>query len=180
MTASPISGVPGSIPGDDIPVGETVPTYLPSIYNAQDMEFDIVFSYEVEEDTAPILEVTLKTAPTAEGITITSKSADTINVKGKPVNIFTDEIFRFLFPDKSEKNLPPTNTEDWDTIVKWQKPSKNVETITYEFTVKYDENPAAATPIEAGETTASIKQNVWWKYEPSLAYFNDLLKKGKF
>lgn len=180
MTASPIKGVPGSVPGDTAPVGEAVATFLPSILNAEEVEFDIVFTYKEDEDDAPILEVKIDTAPAVEGLTFTVKGTDTVNVKGKPVNVFKDEVFRFLFADGTEKNLSPTNTEDWDTIVKWAKPSKNLETVTYSFTVKYDENPTAVVPIVGDTVKASIQQNIFWKYEPSLAYFNDLLKKGKY
>jgi hypothetical protein len=177
VTVTEISGI-SAIPGDSAPVGD--PAWLPSIYNAVDIEFDIVFSYVEDPDTAPILSVNLDSiSPAVEGLTFTKVGTDTIKVKGKAVNVFPDEIFRFLFPDKSERNLAPTNTENWDTIVKWAAPGTKEKTVSYNFTVKYDDNPAATIPIVGATTTATLSQNVVWKFDPSLAYFKDLIKKGK-
>lgn len=177
VTVNSISGI-SAIPGDTAPVGD--PAWLPSIYNAAAVEFDIVFSYEEDVDTAPILSVTFNgISPAVEGLTYTTVGADTVKVKGTPVNVFPDEIFRFLFPDKSERNLAPTNTENWDTIVKWSAPGTKEKTVSYNFIVKYDDNPAAAVPIVGGTTIATLSQNVAWKYDPSLAYFKDLIKRGK-
>jgi len=178
VTVTPISGI-SPIPGDTAPVGD--PAWLPSIYNAVAVEFDIVFSYEeTPPDTAPILSVALASiSPTVEGLTFTKVGTDTIKVKGTPVNVFTDEIFRFLFADKSERNLSPTNTEDWETIVKWAAPGTKDKEVAYSFTVKYDDNPAATVPIVGDTVTTSLSQIVSWKYDPSLAYFQDLVKRGK-
>jgi hypothetical protein len=178
VTVSPISGI-SPIPGDNAPVGD--PAWLPSIYNAVAVEFDIVFSYEeTPPDTAPILSVNLTSInPAVEGLTFTKVGTDTIKVKGTAVNVFTDEVFRFLFDDKSERNLAPTNTEDWDTIVKWAAPGTKEKTVLYNFVVKYDDNPAAAVPIVGDTATAILSQNVAWLFDPSLAYFQDLLKRGK-
>jgi phage terminase large subunit-like protein len=177
VTVNSISGI-SAIPGDTAPVGD--PAWLPSLYNAVAMEFDIIFSYEEDPDTAPILLVNLTSiSPAVEGITFTKVGTDTIKVKGTPVNVFTDEIFRFLFADKSERNLPPTNTEGWETIVKWAAPGTNDKQVTYNFSVKYDDNPAATVPIVGDTVTTSLSQIVSWKFDPSLAYFQDLIKKGK-
>jgi hypothetical protein len=177
VTVTPISGI-SAIPGDTAPEGD--PTWLPSLYNAVAMEFDIVFSYKEDADTAPILSVKFNSiSPAVEGLTFTTVGTDTIKVKGTPVNVFPDEIFRFLFPDKSERNLAPTNTENWDTIVKWAAPGTKEKTVVYNFSVKYDDNPAAAVPIVGDTVTATLSQNVAWLFDPSLAYFKDLIKKGK-
>jgi phage terminase large subunit-like protein len=177
VTVIEISGI-SPIPGDTAPIGD--PAWLPSLYNAVEVEFNIVFSYEEDVDTAPILSVTLASvSPSVEGLTYTKVGSDTIKVKGAPVNVFNDEVFRFLFPDKSERNLAPTNTENWDTIVKWAAPGSKEKTVSYNFTVKYDDNPAAAVPIVGDTVTATLSQNIAWLFNPSLAYFKDLVKKGK-
>ena len=177
VTVNPISGI-SAIPGDTAPVGD--PAWLPSLYNAVAIEFDIVFSYEEDPDTAPILSVNLTSInPAVEGLIFTKVGTDTIKVKGTPVNVFPDEIFRFLFDDKSERNLAPTNTEDWKTIVKWAPPGLKEKTVAYNFTVKYDDNPAAAVPIVGDTATATLSQNIAWLFDPSLAYFKDLVKRGK-
>ena len=177
VTVTPISGI-SPIPGDTAPEGD--PAWLPSVYNAVAVEFDIVFSYKEDADTAPILAVNLVSiSPAVEGLTFTKVGTDTIKVKGTPVNVFPDEIFRFLFPDKSERNLAPTNTENWDTIVMWSAPGTKEKTVAYNFSVKYDDNPAAAVPIVGSTVTATLSQNVAWLFDPSLAYFKDLIKKGK-
>jgi hypothetical protein len=172
-----ISGI-SAIPGDTAPVGD--PAWLPSLYNAVAVEFDIIFSYEEDVDIAPILSVKLNSiVPLIEGLTFTNLGPNIIKVRGTPVNVFPDEIFRFLFPDKSERNLAPTNTENWDTIVKWAAPGTKEKTVVYNFAVKYDDNPAAAVPIVGDTVTATLSQNVAWLFNPSLAYFQDLVKKGK-
>ena len=130
-------------------------------------------------DTAPILSVTVNGGLGVEGLTATAKGKDTINIKGTPANVFTDEVFRFLFSDKSERNLPSTNTEDWLTIVKWAAPGLKEKHVTYKFTVKYDANPAAAVPIVAGQVDVEIGQFIYWLFDPSLAAFKELVKKGK-
>ena len=145
VTVTKISGI-SIIPGDSAPEGD--PAWLPSLYNAVAMEFDIKFEYLEDPDTAPILSVNLASiSPAVEGITFTKVGTDTIKVKGTPVNVFTDEIFRFLF--------------------------------NYNFAVKYDDNPAAAVPIVGDTVTATLSQNVAWLFDPSLAYFQDLVKRGK-
>jgi hypothetical protein len=177
ITVTEISGI-SAIPGDTAPVGD--PAWLPSVYNAVAIEFNIKFEYLEDPDTAPILAVNLASiSPAVEGLTFTKVGTDTIKVKGTPVNVFPDEIFRFLFSDKSEKNLAPTNTENWDTIVKWAAPGTKEKTVAYNFSVKYDDNPAAAVPIVGDTVTATLSQNVAWLYDPSLAYFKNLIKKGK-
>ena len=177
VTVTEISGI-STIPGDTAPVGD--PAWLPSVYNAVAIEFNIKFEYLEDPDTAPILSVNLASiTPAVEGLTFTKVGTDTIKVKGTPVNVFPDEIFRFLFDDKSERNLAPTNTEDWKTIVKWAPPGLKEKTVAYSFSVKYDDNPAAAVPIVGDTVTATLSQNVAWLFDPSLAYFKDLVKRGK-
>jgi hypothetical protein len=177
VTVTEISGI-SAIPGDTAPVGD--PAWLPSIYNAVAVEFNIKFEYLEDPDTAPILSVNVTSiSPAVEGLAFTKVGTDTIKVKGAAVNVFPDEIFRFLFPDKSERNLAPTNTEDWDTIVKWAAPGSNDKLVTYNFSVKYDDNPAATVPIIGDTVTTSLSQIVSWKFDPSLAYFQDLIKRGK-
>ena len=177
VTVTKISGI-STIPGDSAPVDD--PAWLPSLYNAVAMEFDIKFEYLEDPDTAPILSVNLVSiSPAVEGITFTKVGTDTIKVKGTPVNVFTDEIFRFLFDDKSERDLAPTNTEDWKTIIKWAPPGLKEKTVIYNFSVKYDDNPAATVPIVGDTVTSTLSQNVAWLFDPSLAYFQDLVKRGK-
>jgi len=177
VTVTKINGI-STIPGDSAPVDD--PAWLPSVYNAVAIEFDIKFEYLEDPDTAPILSVNLDSiSPAVEGITFTKVGTDTIKVKGTPVNVFTDEIFRFLFDDKSERDLAPTNTEDWKTIIKWAPPGLKEKTVLYNFAVKYDDNPAAAVPIVGDTVTATLSQNVAWLFDPSLAYFQDLVKRGK-
>ena len=177
VTVTKINGI-STIPGDSAPVDD--PAWLPSVYNAVAIEFDIKFEYLEDPDTAPILSVNLDSiSPAVEGITFTKVGTDTIKVKGTPVNVFTDEIFRFLFNDKSERDLAPTNTEDWKTIIKWAPPGLKEKTVAYNFAVKYDDNPAATVPIVGDTVTATLSQNVAWLFDPSLAYFQDLVKRGK-
>ena len=56
VTVTSISGI-STIPGDTAPEGD--PAWLPSVYNAVAVEFDIKFEYLEDPDTAPILSVNL-------------------------------------------------------------------------------------------------------------------------
>jgi hypothetical protein len=103
-------------------------------------------------------------------------NTDTLLVKGKPDNVFRDEIFKFVFSDKTEKILPPTNTEDWTAIIKWAKPSVDEKTINYDITISYLETETDAI---VQTEPINIKQFIYWKFDPSLAKFQELVKKGK-
>ena len=126
-----------------------------------------------------MLSVTIPSNLGVSGITATSISADTVRIQGTPVNIFTDEIFRFVFPDRTEKNLPPDTTEPYESIVKWSPPSSREKLVTYNFIAKYDDNPAATTPIVGATEPVPVNQFFYWRYEPSLALFKSLVAKGK-
>lgn len=184
---------PSGIVGDAYTGGDgEIKSSFPDV----DVDFDIQFTYEGEADpeapppapgdppatvdTADIIDITIPSPIPVENLTITKKGLDTVNFKGKPANIFTDEIFEFLFPDKSKKVLPSTNTENWDVIVRWAKPGTVEKKITYSFKVKYDDNAAAVVPIVGGTVDIDFTQYFYWKFEPSLAAFQDLVKKGKF
>jgi hypothetical protein len=172
--------LPSGIVGDQYPDVGTTPGsgYIPSALSGAEVDFDVKFEYSDGTDTAPVLSIIVPTNLGVSGITVTKKGADTINIKGTPVNIFTDEVFRFVFPDLTEKNLPPDNTEPWKSIIKWAPPSSREKLATYNFIAKYDDNPAAAVPIVGATEPAPIKQFFYWRYEPSLAYFKALVAKG--
>lgn len=155
---------------------------IPSIYANTDINFDITFSYEVIVEseppqiiTAPIIEIELLEELPLDGAVFTVVSSDTINISGRSTGLFIDEIFRFLFADKSEKDLLPDNTEDWLSIIKWQKPSKIEELISYKLRVHYGANLPI---IPAGIADIDLTQFAYWNFEPSLAVFKDLVDES--
>lgn len=171
---SPIS----DIPGDETPLPEIDPAWFPAIWIATEVEFNITFAYSQDEIVFPILSCQLSSiTPTIEGITTYAIGADTIKVKGTPINIFKDEIFRFVFKDKTEKNLSPTNTEDWLAIVGWGPPSSNMQSVNWQFSAVYSDPIAPGIP--AGSATFNSSQYIAWDYVPSLNYFTTLVSKGK-
>jgi hypothetical protein len=159
---------------------------IESIYANSNINFDITFTYEEtvgegEESTvitAPVVNVELIDNLPFDGSMFTVVSNDTINISGRSTGIFTDEVFRFLFNDKSEQNLLPDNTEPWVSIIKWSKPSQIEKLLSYKFNVEYGDGGDALNPISAGETEVTLTQFAYWDFEPSLAVFVQLVKEA--
>lgn len=159
---------------------------IQSIYANSDINFNIIFTYEetVEEGeettviTAPVIEVELEGDLPFDGGVLTVVSDDTINISGRSTGIFTDEIFRFLFNDKSEQNLLPDNEEPWLSVIKWDKPSQTEKLLNYKFKVVYDDGGDALNPIPAGEAEVSLTQFAYWDFNPSLNVFGQLVDES--
>lgn len=159
---------------------------IPSVYANLDIDFNIVFSYtessgEGEETvsvSAPILEVKPIGDSPFEGADIEIVDNETIRVVGRTTGFFTDEIFRFLFDDKTELNLTPDNTEDWLAIVKWAAPANIEETATYTFEITYDNASGNGVSIVGDTITASFTQFVYWDFNPSLNIFGQLVAES--
>lgn len=181
FTVTPLIPLPSGIQGDQYPDVGILPGsgYIPSALQGAPVDFTVKFEYTDGVDTAPVSLIIIPSNLGVDGVTATTAGPDTVRIQGTPVNIFTDEIFRFVFPDRTEKNLPPNNTEPYDSIIKWAPPSSREQLATYNFTAKYDDNPAAATPIVGATEPVEMKQYFYWRYEPSLEYFKALVAKGK-
>jgi len=159
---------------------------IPSIYVNTDIDFNIVFSYsesigEGEESitvSAPILEVKLIGELPFEGAEIEIVDNETVKIKGRSTGLFTDEVFRFLFANKSELNLIPDNTENWIAIVKWAAPARIEETATYTFEVTYGNASAGEITIAGDTITVEITQFVYWDFNPSLNIFGQLIEES--
>lgn len=159
---------------------------IPSIYANSDINFNITFIYEEtvgqgEESivvTAPVIKVELMGDLPIAGGAFTVVSDDTINISGRSTGIFNDEIFRFLFNDKSEQNLMPDNKEPWLSIIKWNKPSQTEKLVSYNFKVVYNEGGDALNLIPAGETEISLTQFAYWNFNPSLNVFGQLVNES--
>lgn len=185
---------PTGIVNDSFPPSPTPPDEEPgqpganieSIYANSAINFNIVFNYketvgEGDESivvTAPVVKVELIGNLPFEGGVITVVSNDTVNISGRSTGIFTDEVFRFLFNDKSEKNLLPDNTEPWLSIIKWDKPSQIEKLLSYKFNIEYDEGGDALNPISAGEEEVTLTQFAYWDFVPSLAVFVQLVEES--
>ena len=172
--------LPSGIIGDQYPDVGTIPGagYIPSAYSGGEVDFNIQFEYTDGTDTAPVIEIIIPSNLGVEGITVTLVGADTVNIKGRPANIFTDELYQFVFKDGTVKTLLPLNNEPYKSITKWAPPSSREKLATYNFTAKYDDNPAAAIPIIGDTEPAPIKQFFYYRYEPSLELFKSLVAKG--
>jgi hypothetical protein len=159
---------------------------IESIYANSNIDFDITFTYEESsgEDetaitvTAPVLSVELVGDLPFDGGEFTVVSADTIKISGRSTGIFTDEIFRFLFKDKSTQDLLPDNDEPWLTIIKWDKPSQTEKLLNYTFKVTYDDGGDIQNPIPAGDAEVVLTQYVYWDFDPSLDVFKQLVSEG--
>lgn len=177
--------IPGDrFPPDDPADPEATPNAdIPSIYANTDINFALTFSYLYTEGEEGSEEFTTVTIPAAEvrvvgelpynGIEIVTET-DTASVSGQALDIFTDEIFRFVFADGTEQNLPQVNEEDWLSIIKWQDPSVKETNVTYLFEVTLAENIYVAT----GPYSINLTQFVYWFFEPSLNRFQELVAES--
>lgn len=181
IQVTPNKPFPSGIVGDKYPDLAALPGSLlvPSSFSGAEIDFDIQFGWEEGEDTTTVYEVIVDGELGIEGLTATIVGSDTVNIKGTPVNLFPDEVFRFVFPDGTEKDLPPVNTEPYFSIIKWKQPSSREILANYKFIIKYDDNPAATVPIVGDTVPVELGQYFYWKYEPSLALFDKLVKQGQ-
>lgn len=178
FTITEIIPLPISIPGQALPE-EEVGTVFPSVYGAQNIDFNTTFSFvetsEMGEVTYPIVEITPTDLPIDKGVTLTVISSNTTKLSGNIVNVFLGEYYQFLLRDGTVKNLSPNNAEDWVTLVGWGRPSSNKATLEYAFDVKYETAPSTTVT-----TTASITQEVFWSFDTGLSTFRQLLSEGEF
>lgn len=158
---------------------------IPSVYANLDIDFNITFSYtestgegeEAVSVSAPILEVTPISLP-FEGVNIEVVDNKTVKIVGRSTGFFTDEIFRFLFDDKTELDLTPDNDKDWIAIIKWAAPENIEELATYTFEITYGAASGSGITISPGSVVASFTQFVYWDFNPSLDVFGQLVEES--
>jgi hypothetical protein len=159
---------------------------IPSVFANTDIDFNLKFSYiissEEEEQvttlSAPILEIKLIGESPFEGADIEIIDNETVRVSGRASGLFGSEVFRFLFANKTELNLPPDNNEDWIAIVKWAAPGNIEETATYNFEIEYDNAVGNGLSIQAGTAVLAFTQFVYWNVDPSLNAFKQLVAES--
>lgn len=159
---------------------------IPSIYANSSIDFDIEFSYsettgEGEDSislSAPILEVKFNGQSPFEGAEVEIIDNKTVRVIGRSTGLFTDEIFRFLFADKTEVDLTPDNTENWIAVIKWAAPGNIEEVASYEFEVTYDDASGPGISIQGSTETVNLQQFVYWDFNPSLNIFGQLVEEA--
>jgi hypothetical protein len=159
---------------------------IPSVYANLDIDFNIKFSYsktagEGEESisvAAPIVEIKSVGALPFDGSTVEVVDNETIRIAGRSTGFFIDEIFRFLFADKTELNLKPDNTDNWTAIVKWAAPGKIEELATFTFEVFYGSASGSGITIQPGSEIVNLTQFVYWDFNPSLNIFGSLVAES--
>lgn len=177
---------PIDIPGDSYIPSDTS-SLIPSVYANTPVDFDIIFGYEEEVEapggeletiTAPIVSVELVSSMPFTGTTVAYPSIDTVNISGNTTGKFNDEVFEFLFYDKSRQILPPDNQEPWLSIIRWSKPADNEDTAVYQVQVSWGSVTTANGTIVAGEGIIAVSQYVYWYYVPSLNMFDQLVDES--
>lgn len=159
---------------------------IPSIFANTDIDFSLKFSYTISSEenesvttlSAPIIEVKLDGDSPFEGADIEIVDNETVRVIGRASGLFRDEIFRFLFADKTEQNLTPDNTEDWIAIVKWGAPGNIEEVANYNFEIEYDSAVGNGLSIQGGKIIVNFTQFVYWNFDPSLNAFKQLIAES--
>jgi hypothetical protein len=110
------------------------------------------------------------------GFSIVQTTPKILTLSGAVSNAFTDSYYEFVMPDGSIQQLPSNTTEEFLAIIKWNPPSTKITTITHQLQIKIKADLLANT-LETIETF-SLPQEVYWKYGPSVAAFQNLLSRS--
>lgn len=110
------------------------------------------------------------------GFNVVQTTPKIITLSGMASNVFTDSYYQFLMPDNSIQILPADTTAPFLAIIKWNPPTNKVSTITHQLQIKIKADIVAGT-LETIETF-SLPQEVYWKYGPAVAAFQNLLSRS--
>lgn len=162
--------------------GEASSNVLNGMYEYSNNTYycDIEVSKTVIENEIPI-----KTVANIElisyignvGYTASRVNDTTIRIYGKPLTVFTEQIFTVLMEDlKTLKNVQANTNEKYAALVKWQPPSIKEKTISHTLLlrVSYEETAGSKTAIQ----TFSLPQKVRWRLDLGVNAFNNFLSKG--
>lgn len=149
--------------------------YLPDAYEATAffaiVEFliqETIVDGESEEETViitPASSVTSDFDFAFYNITYTQINANTIRIDGPILNVFQDQYYQFVLPDLSTPILPFNTTEEFLSLIRYQKPASNTTLFEYSFLVN-----------EVYDT--AVYQWINWKFESAVGNIDDLVSRG--
>lgn len=179
----------GAVAGDPLAAvaedGSTAfSNFIPTVYEAATFSIDLQFegSYASEADPPEITyqnatAVSLTTNVAINGLVATKPNAYTYRITGAWANAFTNSYYQFIMQDYSLKVLPPTTTEDWISLIRYQMPSPTSiqKDIVFSVTIPAD-------PILGGAPTTenvTMSQWVFWNFASARASVINLVSLGE-
>lgn len=159
--------------------------YLPSILEGNNFSIDLVFKKVVPPIPTAIppittvkyvnaTDVTTDVDFSQYNLTCVKLNAYTFRISGTIGNIVKGSTYTFVFPDGTERILPPFNKEKYFSLVSYTMPSPTFSKVAYPFTVTTTvTNPL--TGLETTElvtTTHNIYQWGYWSFSKA----SDILK----
>lgn len=180
FTVTEVKGFPSP------PILDTSTGTIGSVYAGVDIEYNVEFQYKIpivdgesiSYIDGTVLKVENKTNLSQYGLTSTNISTTTIAVSGTIVGIFLGEKFNFLMRDKSQKELPYPNTEDWVALVKYTPPNQIVEElISYEVDVSWQTSgPPFST---TGTDATTMTQYVYFSFDSISNTIKQIVSEGE-
>ena len=179
----------GAVAGDPLAAvaedGSTAySNFIPTVYEAAGFSIDLQFegSYASAADPPVITyqnatAVSLTTNVAINGLVATKPNAYTYRITGAWANAFTNSYYQFIMQDYSLKVLPPTTTEDWISLIRYQMPSPTSiqKDIVFSVTIPAD-------PILGGAPTTenvTMSQWVFWNFASARASVINLVSLGE-
>lgn len=106
---------------------------------------------------------------TVEGFSATQLDATTIQITGTPTNVFPGGMYKFLMSNRSilQSSIIP---EEYAALVAWTPPNNKVMITTHTINI--------AIPLMNQSITATITQEVYWKYQFAISQFREVLSRG--
>lgn len=179
----------GAVAGDPLAAvaedGSTAySNFIPTVYEAATFSIDLQFegSYagageppEITYQNATAVSLTTNVA--INGLVATKPNAYTYRITGAWANAFTNSYYQFIMQDYSLKVLPPTTTEDWISLIRYQMPSPTSiqKDIVFSVTIPAD-------PILGGAPTTenvTMSQWVFWNFASARASVINLVSLGE-
>jgi hypothetical protein len=164
--------------------GETVVIPIPDdVYEVDSFSFDLTYQLyseiagETVTQTNVDTEIELISYSSGEitGLSAVKIDDQTVRISGAISDAFNDAFYRFVMPDYSVKLLPASTTEEYLALIEWSIPSIKIKDFTHTVICK-------VTNLEDDtfeERTNTFPQTVYWKLEPALLQFRNILAKGK-
>jgi hypothetical protein len=158
--------------------------FIPTVYEAAGFSVDLKFEGAYASAAEPpeityqnATAVSLTTNVALNGLVATKPNAYTYRISGAWANAFTNSYYQFKMKDYSLKVLPPTTTEDWIALIRYQMPSPTSiqKDIVFSVTIPAD-------PILGGAPTTenvTMSQWVFWNFASARASVINLVGIGE-
>jgi hypothetical protein len=158
--------------------------FIPTVYEAAAFSIDLEFQGKYADVADPptytyanATAVSLTTNVALNGLVATKLNAYTYRISGAWANAFTNSYYQFKMKDYSLKVLPPTTTEDWIALIRYQMPSPTSIQKDIVFTVTIPADPL----LGGSSTTENVTMSQWvfWNFASARASVINLVGRGE-